>query len=208
MNLSAMTNPVKFLIPLAASLSLAACFGPAEEPPGPSPDGVDLRGSTIGGDFILTAQDGTEKSWSDFAGQYRMVYFGFTYCPDICPTDVARASQGLTAFEEANPKLGAKVQPIFITVDPERDNVEALTAFAENFHPRLIALTGSQEAIDDAKTKFSVSAIKGEVQPSGAYDFEHTTFTYLFAPDGSPLGIIPTDKGPQGVATELKRWVR
>ena len=98
-----------------------------------------------------------------------------------------------------------------VSFDSRRARVSlsaALAAFAENFHPRLIALTGSQDAIDDAKTKFSVSAIKGEVRPNGAYEFEHTTFTYLFAPDGSPLGIIPTDKGPQGVAAELERWVR
>lgn len=203
-----MNRIAKFSRYLALSplVLLAACG--AETPPGPSPDGVDLRGAAIGGDFTLTSHLGQPVSWTDFAGQYRLVYFGFTYCPDICPTDIQRISQGLSEFEKAHPDLGAKVQPIFITVDPDRDNVAVVEEFVSNFHPRLIGLTGTPEAIDAAKQAFGVSATKDAGGDEGNYNITHTTFTYLFAPDGAPLGIVPTDKLAGGVSAELERWVR
>ncbi len=191
----------------AAGLLLAACA--AEGPPGPSPDGVDLRGASIGGDFTLTSHTGKRVKWGDFAGQYRLVYFGFTYCPDICPTDIQRLSQGLTQFANADPARAAKVQPIFISVDPERDSPKVMAEFVGNFHPRLMGLTGTPAEIEAAKKAFGVQASKDPpTQPDGNYNVSHTTFTYLFAPDGAPLGIIPTDKGAAGVAAELAQWVR
>jgi protein SCO1/2 len=195
-----------FALVLAAALLLPACT--SEPPPGPSPDGVDLRGASIGGDFTLTSHTGGRVSWGDFAGQYRLVYFGFTYCPDICPTDIQRLSQGLGQFETSDPALGAKVQPIFISVDPERDTPEVMGEFVGNFHPRLVGLTGTPEEIEAAKQAFGASASKDPAKADGNYNVSHTTFTYLFAPDGAPLGIIPTDKGAAGVAAELARWVR
>ncbi|MXO57877.1 SCO family protein [Altererythrobacter gangjinensis] len=197
-----------YFILIAATMMLAACDPAPSGEVGPSLDGVDLRGSAIGGDFLLTSNEGKPVRWADFTGQYRMVYFGFAYCPDICPTDVARSSAGLAIFEKSYPDLGAKIQPIFITVDPERDDVATIGEFVDNFHPRLIGLTGSQEAIDTALEAFKVTAIKMPETEAGNYDFEHSTFTYLFDPDGKPLGIIPTDKGPNGVVAELERWVR
>lgn len=191
---------------VAALIMVASCT--AEPAPGPSPDGVDLRGASIGGDFTLTSNRGEEVSWDDFAGQYRLVYFGFTYCPDICPTDIQRISQGLKQFEIASPDRAAKVQPIFISVDPERDTPAVLDEFVSNFHPRLIGLTGTPEAIDGAKQAFGVQASKDPVSADGNYNISHTTFTYLFAPDGAALGIVPTDKLAAGVAAELDQWVR
>jgi protein SCO1/2 len=201
-------TPMKFRAALGAvaALLLAACA--SEAPPGPSPDGVDLRGASIGGDFTLTGNTGAPVSWDDFAGQYRLVYFGFTYCPDICPTDIQRISQGLSEFEKAHPDLATKVQPIFISVDPERDSVAVVNEFVSSFHPRLIGLTGTPEEIEAAKKAFGVSASKDPAGADGNYNISHTTFTYLFAPDGAPLGIIPTDKQAAGVAAELEKWVR
>ncbi|WP_245228453.1 SCO family protein [Pontixanthobacter sp. CEM42] len=208
MNLSAMFHFIRNFAALFAVFALASCGSSPSGPIGPSPDGVDLRGSTIGGDFTLTSSKGAEVSWSDFGGQYRLVYFGFAYCPDVCPTDVARLSQGLSEFEKKHPELGAKVQPIFITIDPDRDDQPTVATFIDNFHPRLIGLTGSPDAIKQTAEKFSVTATKGAVNANGSYDIEHTAFTYLFDPQGAPLGIIPTDKGPVGVAAELEQWVR
>ncbi len=200
--------PRKFAAALAAIALglLASCSG--EAPPGPSPDGVDLRGARIGGDFTLTSNRGKPVRWDDFAGQYRLVYFGFTYCPDICPTDIQRLSQGLKQFEASRPERAAKVQPIFITVDPERDTPQVMDEFVGNFHPRLIGLTGSPDAIAAVKKAFGVSATRDDGGDAKNYSISHTTFTYLFAPDGTPLGIIPTDKLAAGVAAELDRWVR
>lgn len=193
-------------LPLFAAISLAACGGtPA---PGPSPDGVDLRGAAMGGDFTLTGNKGQKVSWDDFDGKYRMVYLGFTYCPDICPTDVGRMSKGLDIFEKNHPALGAKVQPIFISVDPARDTPDKVDQFVGNFHPRLVGLTGSKEEIANVLPLFSASAQADEPNESGNYNVAHTTFVYLFDPDGKPLGILPTDKGAEAVAAELEGWVR
>jgi protein SCO1/2 len=197
------------LLALALAPLLAACQGQTSAPPtGPSTDGVDLRGAAIGGDFELVDKTGKTVRWSDFAGKYRIVYFGFGYCPDICPTDVQRFSQGHRIFARDNPELAKQVQPIFITVDPERDTPEKVGEFAAAFSPELIGLTGTPEQIDAAKSAFKVSATKGEVQPGGGYLMNHTTLTYLFDREGRPLGTLPTDKGPEAVAAELARWVR
>lgn len=202
-------KPYRQLLAALAATSFVCLAGcAAEAPPGPSPDGVDLRGAAIGGDFRLTGHNGETVTWNQFAGQYRLVYFGFTYCPDICPTDIQRISQGLREFEAAHPDLGAKVRPIFITVDPERDTVPVMNEFVGNFHPRLIGLTGTPQQIEAVKKAFGVSATRDPASPDGNYNISHTTFTYLFDIDGAPLGVIPTDKQAAGVAAELARWVR
>jgi protein SCO1 len=204
-------NPDAMLRCLVFALAtlVAACQGPsAGAPTGPSTDGVDLRGAAIGGPFELVDKDGKTVRWSDFAGKYRIVYFGFAYCPDICPTDVQRFSQGHRIFKRDNPDLAGKVQPIFITVDPERDTPAKVGEFAAAFSPDLIGLTGTTAQIEAAKAAFKVFASKGAVQPGGGYLMNHTNLTYLFDPAGKPLGTLPTDKGPEAVAEELARWVR
>ena len=194
---------------LAAALLLAACQGQTSAAPaGPSTDGVDLRGAAIGGPFELVDKTGKTVRWSDFQGKYRIVYFGYAYCPDVCPTDVQRFSQGHRIFARENPALAKQVQPIFITVDPERDTPAKVGEFAAAFSPELIGLTGTPEQVEAAKSAFKVSATRGEVQPGGGYLVNHTNLTYLFDPAGKPLGTLPTDKGPEAVAAELARWVR
>lgn len=191
----------------ALAIALAACQIGADAP-GPSPDGADLRGAAIGGDFALVDKTGRTVRWNDFAGRYRIVYFGYTFCPDICPTDVQRMAQGLKLFARQHPEQAKRIQPIFITVDPERDTPAVVGEFAAAFSPNLIGLTGTPALIEDAKAAFKVFSSKGAVQPGGGYLVDHTTITYLFDPDGKPLGTLPTDKGPQAVAEEIARWVR
>src|SRR3546814_21058263 len=84
---------------------------------------------------------------SDFAGKYRLVYFGYSFCPDICPVDLQKLMRGLSQFEKTDAARGAKVAPLFITVDPERDTSEALKPFVERYHPRLLGLTGTPEQL-------------------------------------------------------------
>ena len=167
-----------------------------------------MRGSTVGGDFTLTDNSGEPVSWSDFDGRYRMVYFGFTSCPAICPTDVLKMSQGLERFEQAHPDHAGKVQPIFISVDPDRDTVVAINQFVGNFHERLIGLTGTLEETAAVARQFGVTAQKLEPDQTGFYDMQHSTFVTLFGPDGEPLGILPADKGADAIAAELAAWVR
>ncbi len=189
---------------LAASLGLSACSGgvtPAvqEEPP--------LAGADIGGPFELIDTSGETVRWADFQGKYRIVYFGFAYCPDICPTDVQRFTQGLAQFREASPELGAKIQPIFISVDTERDTPEIVGEFTSAFSQDLIGLTGSAEQVKTAADNFRVFYERGEDTPGGGYLINHSTITYLFGPEGEPLATLPTDLGPDAVAEELAKWV-
>ena len=202
MNIDA--NPSRFLTAAiaAAALALSSCGGdaPQGEPP--------LAGADIGGDFTLTNKDGESVSWSDFEGQYRIVYFGFAYCPDICPTDMQRTVQGLEAFTAAEPELGAKVAAMFITIDPERDTPQVVGEFANAFSEDLIGLTGTPEQIADAASKFRVFYAKGEESEAGGYLMDHSRIVYLFGPDGEPLATLPADEGAEAVTQELAKWVR
>ena len=187
-----------------ASLALGACSQqPQSEASGPPP----LEGAAIGGDFTLTGETGEPVSFSDFDGQYRTVYFGYAYCPDVCPTDNQRAMAGLKRFEEDNPELGARVQPLFVSVDPERDTPEVLTEFTDAFHPRLIGMTGTKEQLDAAANAFAVYYSRGEETEAGGYLMDHSNITYLFGPDGNPIAMLPTEEGPEAVAAELAKWV-
>jgi protein SCO1/2 len=185
----------------AALLSLAACgagITPAEAP---------LAGARIGGPFTLTDQNGAQRSESDFAGRYRIVYFGYTFCPDVCPVDVANIASGLKAFEAKDPARGREIVPIFITADPARDTPAALKSFVANFHPRLIGLTGPVAAIDSAAKAHAVYIRRGEVQPGGGYLVDHSRAAYLMDPAGKPLALLPAEQGAAQVAAELDKWV-
>ncbi len=187
---------------LPALLMLSAC-GEAEIDHGEPP----LAGATIGGPFELTNSAGETVRWADFVGQYRIVYFGYAYCPDVCPTDVQRTIQGLNQFAEAEPELAAKIAPIFITIDPERDTQEVVGEFAAAFSEDLIGLTGTPEQIAAAADAFKVFYSKGEVTENGGYLMNHSDISYLFGPDGEPLATLPKDEGADAVTAELAKWV-
>jgi protein SCO1/2 len=198
------------VMPAVSGRILAACLVLGALPSchrAADPADAPLARSGIGGQFTLTDSHGKTVHWSDFAGRYRIVYFGYTFCPDACPTDVARFSQGLRKFEEEDPAAGDKVQPIFISVDPERDTPKVVGEFVANFHPRLIGLTGTPAQVHAAASAFKVFYEKGEPVKGGGYMVNHSTVTYLFGPKGEPLATLPTDQGPDAVAAELGRWV-
>ena len=197
-----MSRFTSFLAPLAA-LALVACDGATTATPAEPP----LAGAAIGGPFELTDSDGKTVRWSDFDSKYRIVYFGYAYCPDVCPTDVQRMSQGLRIFAKDSPDLAAQIQPIFITIDPERDTPEKVREFTTAFSDQLIGLTGTPEQIKAAADTFRVYYSKGEEQPGGGYLVDHTNITYLFGPKGEPLATLPTDLGAEAVAKELAKWV-
>lgn len=166
---------------------------------GSAADEGDLVGASIGGDFALTDQDGKTVRWADFAGKYRIVYFGYTYCPDVCPLDLTRIMAGYRLLEKADPAAAAKVQPIFITVDPQRDTPAVVKTYVAAFHPRLIGLTGTPAQIEAVKKAFAVIAGK-EGDPAATQDYlvSHSRTPYLFGPDGKPIALIPIDDGTPG----------
>lgn len=199
MNERAMERLSGLLLTMLA-LMLAACSPAVGDPP--------LKGATMGGPFTLTTHQGRRVSDTDFAGKYRLIYFGYSFCPDVCPVDLQTLSAGLRQFESEDPERAEKVQPIFITVDPRRDTVEALSRYVAAFHPRLIGLTGSEEEI--ARTARAY-AITYQAQPpataGGEYLVDHLRIAVLYGPEGEPVAIIPHDEGPSGVASELDKWV-
>lgn len=139
---------------------------------------------TIGGPFTLVDQDGKTRSDGDFRGEHLLIYFGYTYCPDVCPT--ALSDMGL-ALDELGDEA-AKVRPIFITVDPSRDTPERLKPYVANFHPRMIGLTGSEQAVTAAAKAYRVyfAKSKSEAAP-GEYLMDHTSIIYLMSPEGRYL---------------------
>src|SRR3546814_8872622 len=98
-------------------------------------------------DVCSSDLDGRKVSYSDFDGKYRMLYFGYSYCPDVCPLDLQKLMQGYRLFEKQDPARAAKVQPIFITIDPQRDTPQVLKNYVSAFHPKLIGLTGTPDEI-------------------------------------------------------------
>lgn len=192
-----MMNKHQFLFPL---LLLAAC---GQGGPGRAP----LEGAKMGGAFVLTGEDGKAVRESDFRGKYRLVYFGYTFCPDVCPVDVQKLMLGLKAFEKQDPARGAKIQPLFITVDPERDTPAALASFTDAFHPRLIGLTGSPAAIAEVARAYGVYYQKSAGATPGTYLVDHSRSPTLYGPDGKPIAFIPEAGSPDDIARELGRWV-
>lgn len=137
----------------------------------------------IGGPFSLIDQNGKEVTDRDFRGRYMLVFFGFTHCPDICPTELQVMS---TALEALGPKA-EKVVPIFITLDPERDTPEVVDNYVKNFGANFVGLTGSPEAIAQAAKAYRVAFSKFEYKGKDGnygYSVDHSAFVYLMGPDG------------------------
>jgi protein SCO1/2 len=162
-------------------------------------DAVMWNREPIGGPFQLTDQSGNVRSERDFRGRLMLVYFGFTYCPDICPTD-------LQAIGLAMDKLGAgaDVQPLFITLDPERDTREHLAEYVPLFHPRLIGLTGSAEAVQNAADAYRVYYKRVDFDKADDYTVDHSAFIYLMDRDGKYLGFFP----PGASAEKIVEMIR
>lgn len=187
-------------------LTLAACGQRAEEAGGNAAQ-PPLAGARIGGPFALVDGDGRMRTDRDFAGKWRIMYFGYTFCPDVCPTDAAAIGAAVRQVEASDSDLGKRIVPVFVTVDPARDTPAVVKAFTAAFHPRMVGLTGSEAAIAAAEKAYAVYAKKGADSAGGGYLMDHSRTAYLMAPDGSPVAILPADQGADAVAAELKRWV-
>ncbi len=189
-------------IALAATctFALSACGGaPSESSP--------LEGAAIGGDFTLTGKDGKPVRYADFNGKYRIVYFGYTFCPDVCPLDLQNIAQGLQLFAKAQADAAAKIQPIFITIDPARDTPEIMGKYAANFGPGMIGLTGSSEQIAAVAKQWAVFYGKRDGNGPNNYLMDHSRAAYLMGPKGEPIALLPAEKDAKAVAAELAKWV-
>ena len=187
---------------LAAALLVAGCGGSSS-----SDESAPLEGATIGGPFTLVNSEGETVRWDDFDGQYRMIYFGYAYCPDVCPFDLQRMMQGYRQFASQQPDLAEEVQPIFVTIDPQRDTPEVVGEFTSNFGEELVGLTGTPEQVEQAAKAFSVYYNKGEVTEGGGYLMDHSRAAFLMGRQGEPIALLPVEASGAEVAAELDRWV-
>jgi protein SCO1/2 len=193
--------PFPILLAAIAALLLLACAARTEAPP--------LEGATMGGAINLIGGDGRRVPDSQFAGRYRIVYFGYTFCPDICPVDLALVGAGLRRFEAEDAGRAARVTPIFITVDPARDTPQVVSAYAARFHPRITALSGSEEEIAQVARRYAIFYQRQPpAQPGGGYLVDHSRQIVLYGPEGQPLALLPHDQGIDAFVAELGRWVR
>jgi protein SCO1/2 len=154
----------------------------------------------VGGPFALTDHAGKPRTDADFRGKLMLVYFGFTYCPDVCPADLQSIGVALDRLGPA----GDAVQPLFITVDPERDTAAHLKDYVALFHPRLIGLTGDAAAIRQAADAYKVYYAKVPNARGDDYTVDHTAFIYLMGGDGQYLGFFPPGTPPERIAEVIK----
>jgi protein SCO1 len=186
---------------LASLVGLAAC----QQAPTPRPP---LEGARIGGAFALVDQDGQPRTERDFAGKWRMMYFGYTFCPDVCPVDMRNLAQGYRKFADANPDLGKRVVPIFVSVDPGRDTPEVVKGFVNAFDPAVVGLTGTTAQVAAAAKLWGVSYQLNKQPGNEAYLVDHSRAAYLMDPDNKPVALLSQDEKPEVIAGELEKWVR
>jgi protein SCO1/2 len=165
-------------------------------------------GSTIGGPFTLVNTQGETVRAADFRGQYMLVYFGYTYCPDVCPTSLVDMSRGLNRLAETAPGKARQVTPVFITVDPARDDVPLMRAYVKNFHDRMVGLTGSPEQIKAAAGEYHVYYEKAQAdRPEGEYLMNHSSYIYLIGPEGRYVDHFSHKTKADAIAEKLNTLV-
>lgn len=158
------------------------------------------------GDFSLLDHQGQRRTKKDFLGRWVLLYFGFTHCPDICPDELDKLSAVVAALDQ-EPSL-PPVQPLFITVDPERDDVAALACYVPDFHPRLIGLTGTSEEVKHAGRDYRVYASPGPKDEDGDYIVDHSILIYLISPDGLFLDYYNRMKNQDQITESVRNHIQ
>jgi protein SCO1/2 len=154
----------------------------------------------VGGPFDLVDHAGRRRTDADFRGKLVLLYFGYTHCPDVCPTELQALSLALDMLGPA----GEAVQPLFISVDPERDTPSHLADYVTAFHPRLVALTGPDTAIRKVAIAYKAYFARSAATRDGDYGVDHTGFIYLVGKDGRYLGFLPPGSSPEQIAEAVR----
>jgi protein SCO1/2 len=157
----------------------------------------------IGGPFTLTDQDGNRVSDTDFRGKFMLVFFGYTFCPDVCPTELTTITD---ALEMIGP-LADRVTPVFISVDPERDDPKTLHDFVRMFDPRLVGLTGSADEVAATARAYRAYYEKAETGNGGDYLIDHSALTYLMGPDGKFVTSFSYGTPAEKMAAGLRKFL-
>lgn len=180
-----------------AAVSIALNYGTLQTQGDQTTSGKPL----IGGPFSLVDHTGRRVTEKDFAGRYLLIYFGYTYCPDVCPAEL----QVMTAVLEKLGPLAERITPIFITIDPERDTVKQMASYVTNFHPRLVGLTGTSEEIRAVAKAYRVYYAKAKDGSSDAdYLMDHSSFVYLMDPRGEYVTHFPYGLGSDKMAAQIR----
>jgi len=158
--------------------------------------------------FSLIDQNGRAVTDRDFAGSFMLIFFGYTYCPDICPTDLTVMSEAVDLLGEA----GDVVQPIFITIDPTRDTAEVMAAYVKHFHPRLVGLTGTSEQISAIGARYGVQAQRYQAEAASEpaddeYYLDHTGAMYLLGPNGEGLTYFQHGMPAADIAATIQQFI-
>ena len=189
------------LLPLTLACLLAVpAFAHVQRSAADLKDVLKYNREPIGGPFTLVDEHGRKRSDREFRGKLLLVYFGYTSCPDVCPTDLQQIGAAVDALGPA----GSAVQPLFITLDPARDTTQRLAAYVPSFHPRLVGLGGSAAAVRQAADAYRVYFKRVPIGSQGDYGFDHAANTYLMDRDGRYLGYFP----PGTSAARIAEMVR
>jgi len=159
---------------------------------------------SVGGPFTLTDQDGGRRSLSDFRGKLVLLYFGFTYCPDVCPTDLMAVGNLVRSL---GPE-GDQLQPVFVTLDPERDTRDILRAYATSFHPRFISLSGTEDEIRRVATSYKVCFEKVRPPGTGTYFIDHSAYVFLLDRDGRFITLFPPGTPQERMAVMVREQLQ
>ena len=167
-------------------------------------DGQSIVASNFGGPLDLIDQDSKPFTDNDFEdGKFRLIYFGFTYCPAICPTELQRMATILKNLGEQ----GERITPVFITVDPERDTPSVMKQYTAMFHPRLIGLSGNQSQIDQAKKSYKIYAAKVQDETMSDYTMDHSSFIYFLNPQNDLLRVFKTDDTVEDMTKVIREYL-
>ncbi|MCC3861909.1 SCO family protein [Pseudemcibacter aquimaris] len=163
-----------------------------------TPTASENSRALIGGEFALTNHMGEAVTDKDFLGKYMLVYFGYTYCPDVCPMDLQIMAD---AMNELDPSLVDQINPVFVSVDPERDTVDVMAEYVGFFHKDMIGLTGTVDQVNNIKKAYRVYSAKAD--DSADYLVDHTSYTYLMDKDGSLLKHFNHGEDPVEMASTI-----
>jgi protein SCO1/2 len=191
------------LLLLGATLALgmlAGCDRPGGSPPRPSFKAVDITGAEYARELSLPDADGKTRTLADFKGKVTLVFFGYTQCPDVCPTTLAE----LAAVKRELGKDGERVQGVFVSVDPQRDTPQILKAYMASFDPGFVALRGTPEQVKETARQFKVFYAQVPGKTEGSYTVDHTAGTYVFDAQGKVRLFVRYGSGAEALRHDLK----
>ena len=195
-----MTKIQKFRIGFILILGIAVAGVIAYAQIKAKPDTVQ----TFGGAYSLTNHLGERVTNEDFAQSYKLIYFGFTFCPAICPTELNRMTQVLNNLPD---DVANQIQPIFITIDPERDTVEAMKNYVGLFHSRFIGLTGTAEEINHVKDIYKIYANKVQDETMSDYTMDHSSYIYFIGPNEELIQIFKMDDSIDFIKEKIQKSI-